>query len=103
MSAITPLQRTSIDRAPITLERAFSPDPMFTWVFPDAATRPAALQRLMRVPLETGLRYGRAPTSHDPKAACVWTPPGPGIPTPRMIRSGGLQTQAALASCEVVT
>lgn len=90
MSAITPLQRTSIDRAAITLERAFSPDPMFTWVFPDAATRPAALQRLMRVPLETGLRYGRVTTSHDAKAACVWIPPGPGITIPRMIRSGGL-------------
>jgi len=71
MAAITRVQRTSIDRAAITLERAFSPDPMFTWVFPDAAARPAALQRRMRVPLETGLRYGRVTASHDAKAACV--------------------------------
>src|SRR5262245_37279011 len=88
MSAITPLQRNSIDRAAITLERGFSPDPLFTWVFPDGATRPAALQRFMRVPLEYGLRYGRVTTSHDAKAACVWLPPGPGITIPRMIRSG---------------
>jgi ribosomal protein S18 acetylase RimI-like enzyme len=90
MSAVTPLQRTSIDRAAITLERAFSPDPMFTWVFPDAATRPAALRRLLCVSLEYGLRYGRVTTSHDAKAACVWIPPGPGITIPRMIRSGML-------------
>jgi len=90
MSAITSLQRGSIDRSAVTLERAFSPDPLFTWVFPDPATRPAALQRLIRVPLEYGLRYGRVTTSHEAKAACVWLPPGPGMTIPRMIRSGAL-------------
>lgn len=90
MSAITSLQRGSIDRAAVTLERAFSPDPLFTWVFPDPATRPAALQRFIRVPLEYGLRYGRVTTSHEAKAACVWLPPGPGMTIPRMIRSGML-------------
>jgi hypothetical protein len=90
MSTITPLQRASLDRATITVERAFSPDPLFTWVFPDAATRPAGLQRLMRVPLEYGLRYGRVTTSHDAKAACVWIPPGPGMTISGMIRSGML-------------
>jgi ribosomal protein S18 acetylase RimI-like enzyme len=90
VSAISPLQRSALDRAAITLERAFSTDPMFTWVFPDPATRPAALQRFMRLPLEYGLRYGRVTTSHDAKAACVWIPPGPGITIPRMIRSGML-------------
>jgi len=90
VSAITPLQRNSIDRATITLERAFSPDPLFTWVFPASATRPAALQRFLRVPLEYGLRYGRVTTSHEGKAACVWLPPGPGVTIPRMIRSGML-------------
>ena len=90
MSAIRSLQRGSIDRAAVTLERAFSPDPLFTWVFPDPATRPAALQRFMRVPLEYGLRYGRVTTSHEAKAASVWLPPGPGMTIPRMIRSGML-------------
>ena len=90
MSAITSLQRGSIDRAAITLQRAFSPDPMFTWLFPDPATRPAVLQRLIRVPLEYGLRYGRVTASQDAKAACVWIPPGPGITIPRMICSGML-------------
>lgn len=90
MSATTPLQRGSIDRASITLERAFSPDPLFTWVFSDPATRPAALQRLMRVPLACGVRYGSVITSHDAMAVCVWIPPGPGMTIPRMIRSGML-------------
>lgn len=90
MSAITSLQRGSIDRAAVTLERAFSPDPLFTWVFPDPATRPAALQRFMRVPLEYGLRYGRVTASREAKAACVWLPPGPAITIRRMIRSGML-------------
>ena len=90
MSAITSLQRGSIDRAAVTLERAFSPDPLFTWVFPDSATRPAALQRFLRVPLEYGLRYGRVTTSHEAKAACVWLPPGSGMTIPRMMRSGML-------------
>ena len=90
MSAITPLQRGSIDRAAVTLERAFSPDPMFLWVFPDPATRPTALHRLLSVPLEYGLRYGRVTTSHDARAACVWLPPGPGVTISRMIRSGML-------------
>jgi len=90
MSAITPLQRNSIDRAATTLERGFSPDPMFTWIFPDAATRPAALRRLLRVPLEYGLGYGRVTASHDAKAVSIWLPPGSGITIPRMIRSGML-------------
>jgi ribosomal protein S18 acetylase RimI-like enzyme len=90
VATITSLQRGSIDRAAITLERAFSPDPLFTWVFPDPVTRPAALQRFMRVPLEYGLRYGKVTTSHEAKAACVWLLPGPGVTIPRMIRSGML-------------
>ena len=90
MLALASLQRRSIDRAALTLQRAFSPDPLFTWVFPDAATRPAALQRFMRVPLEYGLRYGKVTTSHDARAICMWLPPGPGVSVPRMIRSGML-------------
>lgn len=63
---------------------------MFTWIFPDAATRPAALRRLNRVPLRYGARYGRITTSHDAKAVCAWIPPGRGITIPRLIRSGFL-------------
>jgi ribosomal protein S18 acetylase RimI-like enzyme len=90
MNTISPLQRTSIDTAAITMERAFGSDPMFMWVFPDPLTRPLALRRLLRVPLEYGARYGRVMASHDARAVCVWVPPGPGITISRMIRSGFL-------------
>ena len=88
MTAIDPLPRSSIDTAAITLERAFFSDPMFAWVFPNPATRPAALRRLNRVPLEYGVQYGRVTASHDAKAVSVWIPPGQGITISGMIRSG---------------
>jgi ribosomal protein S18 acetylase RimI-like enzyme len=87
---ISPLPRSSIDTAAITLERAFLSDPMFAWIFPDSATRPAALRRFNRVPLDYGVRYGRVTMSHDAKAVCIWIPPGPGITISRMICSGML-------------
>jgi GNAT superfamily N-acetyltransferase len=90
MSAIMPLERSSLDRAVITVARAFSPDPMITWVFPDAVGRLAGARALMRLLVEYGLRYGRVTASHDAKAVCVWIPPGPGITIPRLIRSGML-------------
>lgn len=90
MTAINLLRRDEIDTAAITLERAFFSDPMFAWVFPDPATRPAALRRLNRVPVEYGFRYGRVTASHNAKAVSVWIPPGPGITIPGMIRSGML-------------
>ncbi len=90
MSAIMPLQRSSLDRAVITIARAFSPDPMITWVFPDAAGRLAGSRALMGVLAEFGLRYGRVTSSHDAKAVCVWIPPGQGITIPGLIRSGML-------------
>ncbi|MEZ5849018.1 MAG: hypothetical protein R3D68_00015 [Hyphomicrobiaceae bacterium] len=88
MSGIRPLDRGSLDRAVVTFARAFSPDPMITWVFPDAAGRLAKARALMHVLVEYGLRYGRVTVSHDAKAACVWIPPGPGVTIPGMIRSG---------------
>jgi ribosomal protein S18 acetylase RimI-like enzyme len=90
MPAIMPLERRSLDRAVLTSARAFSPDPMITWVFPDAAGRLAGSRALMRVLVEYGLRYGRVTASHDAQAVCVWIPPGRGITIPRLIRSGML-------------
>lgn len=89
-SAIMPLERTALDRAVMTVARAFLPDPMITWVFPEAAGRLAGTRALMRVLAEYGLRYGRVTASHDAKAVCVWIPPGPGITIPGLIRSGML-------------
>ncbi|MGE0592680.1 MAG: GNAT family N-acetyltransferase [Vicinamibacterales bacterium] len=90
MSDIKPLDRGSLDRAVMTFARAFLPDPMITWVFPDAAGRLAGARALMRVLAEYGMRYGRIAASHDARAACVWIPPGPGITIPGMVRAGML-------------
>ena len=90
MPAIDLLHRDQIDTAAATLERAFSTDPMFAWIFPDTATRPPALRRFLRVPLEYGLRSGRVTASDDAKAVAVWIPPGPGVTVGRMVRAGFL-------------
>ena len=58
MDGIDSLTWEVMDRATTTLERAFSTDPIFTWIFPDPTRRPQSLRRLNRVPLEYGLRYG---------------------------------------------
>ena len=87
MTAIEPLQASALERAVVTAASAYLPDPIITWVFPDAARRPAASRALMRVLVGYGLRYGRVTASHDARAVCVWIPPGSGITIPRMIRS----------------
>jgi ribosomal protein S18 acetylase RimI-like enzyme len=98
MTAIEPLSASALDRAVATAAGAFLPDPMITWVFPDAAGRPAGTRALMRVLVGYGLRYGTVTASHDARAVCVWIPPGPGITIPGLIRSGmlGLPFRAGL-------
>ena len=88
MDGIEFLRREVMDRATITLERAFSTDPMFTWIFPDPRRRSQSLRRLNRVPLEYGLRYGHVTQSDDGMAAAVWIPPGRTITVGGMVRSG---------------
>lgn len=88
MDGIEPLKREVMDRATITLERAFSTDPMFTWIFPDAQRRSQSLRRMNRVPLEYGLRYGHVTQSNDGMAAAIWIPPGRTITVAGMVRSG---------------
>ena len=90
MSDISPLPRSATAAAAATLARAFDADPMFSWLFPDSATRPAALERLLRVPLEFGCRWGRITVSHGIKAVSVWSPPGSALTVPRLLRSGML-------------
>jgi hypothetical protein len=65
INGIQQLERESIDRATTTLERAFSSDPMFSWIFPDPTRRSQSLQRFNRVPLEYGLRYGHVMQVND--------------------------------------
>lgn len=88
MNAIAPLGSALLDRATNTLERAFSPDPMFTWLFPDPEKRSRSLRRLNRVMLEFGRRYSRVTQSHDGMAVAIWIPPGLTMTVGRMVRSG---------------
>jgi hypothetical protein len=54
INGIKRLEREIMDRATITLERAFSTDPMFSWIVPDPIRRSQSLRRFNRVPLEYG-------------------------------------------------
>jgi len=90
MAGIALLTREVMDTATTTLERAFSTDPMFTWIFPDPAQRSRALRRLNRVPLEFGLRYGHVTQSDNGKAVAVWVTPGRTMTLAGMARSGML-------------
>ena len=90
MESIEPLRRESLDRATITLERAFSTDPMFKWIFPDPEQRARSLRRMNRVPLDYGLRHGHVTQSHQGMAVAIWFPPGCSITASGMIRSGML-------------
>jgi ribosomal protein S18 acetylase RimI-like enzyme len=85
---ITPLGRDLMDRAINTLERAFSTDPMFTWIFPNPDRRSRSLRALVRVPLEYGLRYGRVTQSNDAMSVAIWIPPGRKVTTGGMVRCG---------------
>ena len=88
MDGINSLKREHMDRATTTLERAFSTDPMFTWIFPDPTRRPQSLQRFNRVALEYGLRYGHVTQSDDGMAVAIWIPPGRTLTMGGMVRSG---------------
>jgi len=87
-SAVAPLDPTMVETANDTLEQAFWDDAMVVWVFPDPRTRARGLRRLMRVPLEYGVRFGHVRQSDGGRCVAIWVPPG--IPTTpaRMIRSG---------------
>jgi ribosomal protein S18 acetylase RimI-like enzyme len=90
MSAIAPLTRAHIDVAATTIARAFAADPMFEWVLPDRSRRSARMERLNRIPLEYGLRWGRVMQSHEGRAVAIWIPPECGITLGGLIRCGML-------------
>ena len=63
MEPVKQLNPVAMERAVITLERAFASDPMFTWMFPDPHQRSRSLRVFLRVPLQYGLRYGHVTES----------------------------------------
>lgn len=90
MDAIELMKAELLDRAASTLERAFSTDPMFIWIFPDPRRRAHSLRLLNRVPLKYGMRYGHVTQSNSGMAVAIWIPPGRTVTAGGMLRSGML-------------
>jgi ribosomal protein S18 acetylase RimI-like enzyme len=88
MIAVERMTPGLLDRATLTVARAFEDDPMFAWVFPDPQHRPRSLQVLNRVPLRYAMRYGHVAHSHDAKAVAIWIPPGQAVSIGGMARFG---------------
>jgi ribosomal protein S18 acetylase RimI-like enzyme len=88
MEDIAILEPAQVGRATVALARAFSPDPMFTWLFPNPEQRSRSLRRFLRVPLEFGRRYGRVTQAHDGMAVAIWLPPGRTMSVGGLVRSG---------------
>jgi len=69
---------TDADRAAAidTISRAFFHDPVWSWVFPDDAQRPAIYTRFWDFFLTAGLRNQSVDVVDDGAAVTIWVPPG---------------------------
>jgi ribosomal protein S18 acetylase RimI-like enzyme len=81
-----------MDRAVITLDRAFATDSLFGWIFPDPVQRSQSLRAMNRVLVQYGLRYGRVTESNNGMAVAIWILPGRTITAIGMIRCGMVGT-----------
>lgn len=90
MNRVEPMAPEFLERATVTVARAFDSDPMFAWIFPDLRRRARSLEVLMRVPVRYGLRYGHVSHSQGGKAVAIWAPPGQAVSMGRLIRCGML-------------
>jgi len=88
--AVRSVDPAALDALAGRLARAFADDPLYVWMFPDPERRRRALSWMMKSGLAYGRRYGRAVQTEDGVAAAVWQPPGRGVTTWGMIRSGFL-------------
>src|SRR2546423_1445486 len=67
--------RADVDPLAGTLADAFSDDPMFAWIYPDAAKRLEFTEAFMRVALEVGFPHGHVYSASNNGAAAIWSPP----------------------------
>lgn len=70
------------------LARAFSDDPVTSWLLPDERTRELRSQGLFRAALETHVRDDSVYTTPDRRGAAIWAPPGRWRPGPRDLWPG---------------
>ncbi len=59
-----------------TLAAAFFDDPVFSYCYPDVASRRTLLPRWFEIVTEANLPHGEIYTTDDVVAAAVWVPPG---------------------------
>ena len=76
---VAALEPSQLAEAAGGLARAFVPDPAFTSLWPDAARRGRALERLMAVPVTHALRHGHVDAlavAGTLAGVAAWLPPG---------------------------
>jgi GNAT superfamily N-acetyltransferase len=73
MTMVRHAVRRDLPELSILLARAFSDDPVWSWIFPDPVARPAGLVHLFELALEQGLRRGHVYAL--PSSAAIWSPP----------------------------
>lgn len=86
---VIPLPREKSALAAAVLMRAFHDDPMFTYILPDASTRPDKLLRFFGAGIQYGLLFGEVYTTPKFEGVAIWMKPGyTDVTFMRMLRSG---------------
>ena len=86
---IVSLEGARVAMAAAVATRAFANDPMFTYIFPNAARRLAPLRRFMGAALRYGVLFGEVATTTDNAGTALWLAPNQTNVTPaHMLRSG---------------
>lgn len=86
---VVTLESKHIATAAMVAAYAFTDDPMFTYIFPNAARRPKSLSRFMTAALRYGVLFGEVATTTDNAGSALWLLPNQTDITPtRMLRSG---------------
>jgi ribosomal protein S18 acetylase RimI-like enzyme len=84
LPATRPATLDDVGRLKAALAAAFQEDPVFSWLLPDAVTRPARLRRFFALELRFVLARGRVQTSGELAGAALSLPPGAWRTPPRV-------------------
>lgn len=86
MADVRTATKDELPRLADTLASAFSTDPIFTWMTPDA-NREARLRRFFAAQLKFAVDHGTIVTNGEGTGAAIWFPPEKWkIPTPHLLR-----------------
>jgi ribosomal protein S18 acetylase RimI-like enzyme len=97
---ITRLSEALLDEAADIQARAFFDDPLFEFVFPDAADRRTRLAWVMRMGLAYGCRNGHVDTTAETMLGhAVWLPPGnTHMDDARLLEAGFVDPEARMGA-----